>query len=239
MFKGFLLPRDELERILGRCTDDTTVFHICDLIETEEAIEDVPWAIDLFSDGKWNGTSFRTITAAEARQLSREYKGDEVVVTEQSWYIIKFRENLLIVEEESPVLDGLRRYCAFSDPASRDAFLMIEPNEYNEPIVDSLTRKAAAMFNHHIRPEPGRHSFGVHTCSCGANSDSKEWTLTFEGKKYRTNSLAVHYVACHRREVPERELRLIESFPYGEEPTERQVWARSTGVVGATSAYRK
>lgn len=42
------------------------------------------------------------------------------------------------------------------------------------------------------------------------NSQSNTLTVKIAGKKYKTNSLALHYVQSHRSEVPEREMKIIQ-----------------------------
>jgi hypothetical protein len=51
---------------------------------------------------------------------------------------------------------------------------------------------------------------GVHRCICGAKSDNQDWFLPGD---VITNSLLVHYIACHRGEVPNEEIvKLINTF---------------------------
>lgn len=85
--------------------------------------------------------------------------------------------------------------------------LFIEPtgNKSDEPIIDDLTNKVLdamlkATFN------PHRVYRGWHTCVCGEKSSNKDFILP---NGQITNSLAYHYIAEHRDEVPERELRKI------------------------------
>lgn len=83
--------------------------------------------------------------------------------------------------------------------------LMIEPTtDATTPLIDSLTRKVAGAM---LAGHKSEYSYrGVHTCTCGASSDSFDWTI---GSKFQTNFLAVHYVACHRSDVPATELAKI------------------------------
>ena len=80
--------------------------------------------------------------------------------------------------------------------------LFIEPkNKVREPEVnDEITRIAYEVF---ARTKPGKHCLGVHTCACGAHSDSCDFILP-GGET--TNSLAFHYVKFHRGEVPRDEI---------------------------------
>jgi hypothetical protein len=87
--------------------------------------------------------------------------------------------------------------------------LFIEPTgKKSEPIKDSLTNKVSnamlsATFN------PYRVYKGWHTCVCGEHSDNKEWVLP---NGQIINSLAYHYIAEHRDEVPEFELEKIRNL---------------------------
>lgn len=53
---------------------------------------------------------------------------------------------------------------------------------------------------------------GVHTCSCGVNSGNCDLLLE---NGMVTNSLAAHYLAWHRDEVPAAELRKVAALPPG------------------------
>ena len=62
---------------------------------------------------------------------------------------------------------------------------------------------------------------GTHTCSCGARSDNTDHVI---GARFTTNSLAVHYLAHHRAEVPADELADVLSLPAADaEPTAREL----------------
>ena len=83
--------------------------------------------------------------------------------------------------------------------------LMIEPqNPATDPLNDVLTEVARRVFAT-CKPGNGRWR-GWHTCVCGARSDNKDWFLP-DGTM--TNSLMVHYVECHRDEVPDSELEKL------------------------------
>lgn len=89
---------------------------------------------------------------------------------------------------------------------------------------------------------------GWHTCSCGAHSSNADYLLTtkdinssvvrhqnsrdfFSGKESDsisglviTNSLCIHYIACHRDEIPQEELDSILNLEGDEEyPTPDQI----------------
>lgn len=78
--------------------------------------------------------------------------------------------------------------------------LMIEPKEpATEPIIDIMTRMVTAAYRSSIAVTPWR---GWHTCVCGAMSDNTDHELVLMGQVVKTNSLCIHYVACHRGEIP-------------------------------------
>ena len=79
--------------------------------------------------------------------------------------------------------------------------MMIEPGSpYTKPISDDLTKKAHDLL---VITVPGTQYKGRHSCVCGANSGTCELVLP-DGTI--TNSLLVHYVECHRSEIPRSEL---------------------------------
>ncbi len=103
---------------------------------------------------------------------------------------------------------------------SQEGVLFIEPSAQisSEPVVDHLTRKMTAAFR--LAEDVARFR-GFHVCKCGVFSDNAEWRLP-SGEE--TNSLAVHYLAYHRAEVPEEQLAKVEALTYGEaEPTEEEL----------------
>jgi hypothetical protein len=78
--------------------------------------------------------------------------------------------------------------------------MMIEPeNDATLPMEDELTDKAKELWE--SRTE-GVHSRGFHTCVCGETSDNIDWKIN----GVTTNSLLIHYVQCHRDEIPESEI---------------------------------
>jgi len=108
--------------------------------------------------------------------------------------------------------------------------LYIEPQGKKEPVpvVDGLTRRMAAALNKAIAGTKSRGHFevdgrfrGWHTCACGAMSSNQDYLLS---NGMITNSLCVHYLAMHRGEVPEAELRKVLTLPPEEvEPFPQQV----------------
>jgi hypothetical protein len=119
--------------------------------------------------------------------------------------------------------------------------LYIEPQQQSlaEPIIDELTWKMAAALNHCVATgtyQPGQfcknNRFrGWHTCSCGACSDNVDYLLP--GGEV-TNSLAVHYLAYHRHEVPLQQLERVRKLPCGQEPPsdEQLIGNRIPGTKG-------
>ena len=80
-----------------------------------------------------------------------------------------------------------------------------------EPLIDDVTRKLAGAWRQRAVSEFGYR--GVHAAHCGARSDIFDhYLLIDEGgpRAIVTNSLALHYVAYHRSEVPPFELDKIE-----------------------------
>lgn len=79
--------------------------------------------------------------------------------------------------------------------------MMIEPeNPHVKPISDDLARKAHDLLAITVN---GTTYKGWHTCVCGAHSGACDLVLP-DGTI--TNSLLVHYVECHRSEIPRSEL---------------------------------
>ena len=70
-----------------------------------------------------------------------------------------------------------------------------------EPLEDVITDLARRVWSR-ASAEPNLFYKGFHTCRCGKTSDNREWTVF----GLKTNSLLVHYVACHRADVPREEL---------------------------------
>lgn len=82
-----------------------------------------------------------------------------------------------------------------------DHLLMIEPTKgVSLWLDDELTDLATRVY---LRSKPGNTRYkGTHTCSCGMTSDNVDHLLP----GMTTNSLMVHYVSCHRDEVPQGEI---------------------------------
>lgn len=102
--------------------------------------------------------------------------------------------------------------------------LMIEPSAQvsEEPLIDELTRKMTAAWR--AREESGYAFRGFHICSCRAWSDNHDHFVMVAGEKLKTNSLAIHYLAFHRADVPSEELSKVASLEYGEaEPTDEEL----------------
>lgn len=100
---------------------------------------------------------------------------------------------------------------------SQFAILMIEPNSPKsiEPVIDSLTRKMTAAWQ--SRRDSNFAYRGRHTCKCGATSDNRDhWVTTEDGRELLTNSLAIHYLAYHRSDVPQSELDKVALLTHGE-----------------------
>lgn len=105
-----------------------------------------------------------------------------------------------------------------------NGFLMIEPKtRVNKTVIDGLTRSLTALLR---TAEDGPAGFGWHGCICGSESGTVDLWVEIGGKKYRTNSLAVHYVACHRDEIPQQQMELLESLKGSEEPTAKELYGR-------------
>ena len=92
----------------------------------------------------------------------------------------------------------------------KNGFLMIEPqNAATEPIRDDLTAATDILLS---LAEKGTAWRGWHTCVCGATSGNCDLYVIIGVKKYLTNSLAAHYVACHRDEIPREQMVLVYSL---------------------------
>jgi hypothetical protein len=103
-----------------------------------------------------------------------------------------------------------------------NGFLMIEPkNQANKTVIDDLTCSVTALLR---TAEDGQAWFGYHECICGAYSGNVDLWVEISGKKYLTNSLAAHYAACHRDEIPQQQMKLIETLKGTEEPTVKDLY---------------
>lgn len=110
----------------------------------------------------------------------------------------------------------------------RSGILMIEPENppSREPVIDELTRiMATALRNAKAGDKAWR---GFHTCSCGAHSSNRDhFVTTTDGRRLKTNSLAVHYLAYHRHDVPKEDLAKVLTLASAEPsaPDEKQLCA--------------
>ncbi len=98
------------------------------------------------------------------------------------------------------------------------------------PIVDSLTRRVTAALRSAKQTNFSRGTF-VSEALCpdgrgGPASDNAEHHITLpNGRVLVTNSLAIHYIAHCRAEVPASELAKIKLLPADEaEPTAEELW---------------
>ena len=113
------------------------------------------------------------------------------------------------------------KFPSYTDELYKEiGILYIEPkNEIKSMIIDDVTKKLTSIWN---KREPSLTSFfGMHSCVCGAHSSSTDYLLINKtGKMFMTNSLCIHYVACHRSEIPKDEwnkvLELVEGATEGE-----------------------
>jgi len=113
--------------------------------------------------------------------------------------------------------------------------LMIEPigAPSATPVIDDMTRRMASALNSAIRGtsgRPGNSYRGTHSCTgagCRAGSDNQDHTVATIHPPWNlvTNSLAVHYLAYHRDEVPAEELAKVRSLsaPATADPTALQL----------------
>jgi hypothetical protein len=106
---------------------------------------------------------------------------------------------------------------------NNDLLLYIEPKTDPSvmPVIDALTcsmvhalRKAKeGSVNYWTEPpytfEEGNGYKGWHRCSCGVTSSNKDYQLP--GGEM-TNSLAIHYLAYHRNEISEEQLKRVEAL---------------------------
>jgi hypothetical protein len=108
--------------------------------------------------------------------------------------------------ESLPAHSDLRRE---KDKNTPELLLYIEPRNMAsaEPVIDEITTKMTAAFKEATGTE--MHWRGFHHCVCGSCSDDTDYILP---SGHQTNSLAVHYVAFHRNEVPEEQLDIISKF---------------------------
>ncbi|HSX23388.1 MAG TPA: hypothetical protein VLE97_11495 [Gaiellaceae bacterium] len=96
-----------------------------------------------------------------------------------------------------------------------DHLLFIEPElpRSAEPVVDEYTRRMAGAMR---SASPQAAYRGIHHCRCGEASTNCDYVVRIaqriSGSPWHgllTNSLAVHYLAFHRDEVPPGELAKV------------------------------
>lgn len=126
-----------------------------------------------------------------------------------------------------------------------NSLLYIEPSARvsRHPLIDRYTRKMTAAFKQ-AREGPRYRSLSItgtqdlqkpetvtpqkdiergwHTCACGAPSSNCDYFLP---NGMQTNSLAVHYLAWHRDDVPQVELDKVNGLPYGEAEPDQKLLA--------------
>ena len=102
--------------------------------------------------------------------------------------------------------------------------LFIEPQREASPVplVDDATKRMTAALR------SAQHGYrGIHTCRCGAQSDNVDHFIFNTDPRFTTNSLAVHYLAQHRDEVPPDELANVLTLPaVHAEPTVHEITGR-------------
>lgn len=110
--------------------------------------------------------------------------------------------------------------------AGQGRLLMIErvsrPSE--TPVLDNLTRKMTGAWRE--RRVSDYMYKGLHFCdNCGVSSDNRDhWVKSEDGRELLTNSLAVHYLAFHRVDVPTDELAKVASLVAAEaEPSDKEL----------------
>ena len=100
--------------------------------------------------------------------------------------------------------------------------MMIEPRgpASEQPTIDALTRKMAAAWRRSVPRGDEMRYRGFRVCRCGAQSGNEDRYI--DG--LLTNSLCVHYLALHRRDVPISELVKVGALrDVGVEPTEEEL----------------
>jgi len=102
---------------------------------------------------------------------------------------------------------------------ANNVILFVEPTSTDDPINDEYSVKIKKALDNPVEENiivsntgkiiKGITSMGVHTCICGAKSESSDYGIYINGKTYYTNSLAHHYVMYHRSSVSQRDLDLV------------------------------
>jgi len=109
-------------------------------------------------------------------------------------------------------------------------FIFPRKNETKEPLIDEYTQKMVYALRNPVESNvvvgcvderkrsktrglahisKGVRTMGVHTCVCGATSESADYGIKIGEEIVYTNSLASHYLAFHRDEVPLDQLSKI------------------------------
>lgn len=88
--------------------------------------------------------------------------------------------------------------------------MFIEPKikKTEDVIIDEINEFATYL----QKNMKSNHDFtkGFYVCSCHkAFSDSVTYSVNISGKKVKTHSLLLHYVQCHRSEIPESEIEKL------------------------------
>jgi len=113
------------------------------------------------------------------------------------------------------------------------SLLYIEPTgaPSAEPVIDDLTRRLTAAWRERI--ENNDATRGWHACT-GAGCTATSTNCTYQVGGINTHSLAIHYLAHHREEVPDVELDKIAGLRDEQaDPTSGELMARGPSAVGA------
>lgn len=118
-----------------------------------------------------------------------------------------------------------------------NGILMIEPSAKvsSQPLIDELTRKMTAAWRK--RRDGNEHFRGFHTCACGVHSDNNNHWVG-NGNSLLTNSLCIHYLAYHREDVSEAELKKVRALDCGEEEPTKKELQRMGDVHERVTVYR-
>lgn len=98
--------------------------------------------------------------------------------------------------------------------------LYIEPKNppSKEPVLDELLYTMVAAFR---RAKVCASYRGIHVCSCGVWSSNSDYTLP-NGET--TNNLCIHYLAYHRDEISEEQLKRVDALiDEAERPTDEEL----------------
>jgi hypothetical protein len=89
--------------------------------------------------------------------------------------------------------------------------LFMEPRQpaSRDPIIDDYTRRMAGALRVAEIPPRSTWNRGRHDCICRMSSACYDLDVATTHGTLKTNSLAVHYLAHHRGEVPESELAKV------------------------------